>query len=68
MTTLCLLSSLGWGATPPNSIITNTATAAYSIGVKISPPTARQQSAPPRATPLASKLNCCNMCHPQELP
>lgn len=30
---LCLLSSVGWGATPPSSIITNTATAAFSIGV-----------------------------------
>ncbi len=30
---LCLLSSVVWGATPPKSTITNTATAAYSIGV-----------------------------------
>jgi uncharacterized repeat protein (TIGR01451 family) len=34
MTTLCLLSSVVWGATPPNSAITNTATAAYNIGVR----------------------------------
>ncbi|MDD4928305.1 MAG: hypothetical protein PHP85_03380 [Gallionella sp.] len=33
ITTLCLLSSIAWSATPPNSTITNTATAAYSIGV-----------------------------------
>ncbi len=32
ISTLCLLSSVAWSATPPNSPITNTATASYTIG------------------------------------
>ena len=32
ISTLCLLSSVAWSATPPNSPIANTATASYTIG------------------------------------